>query len=397
MKIIADENIPAVAQAFGTLGEVTLLPGRNLRVQDVRSADVLLVRSVTRVGRELLEGSRVRFVGSATIGFDHVDRGYLQSQSIGFATAPGSNATSAAEYVVSALLALDEREGFSLARRTVGIVGCGNVGSRVRDRLSALGYDCLINDPPLREQGGHDAFVGFDDILQTDIISVHVPLELSGRHPTRHLFDGAVLQQMKPDAVLINTSRGAVVDNAALGALLARRRDLCVVLDVWEGEPAIEMRLLEKVALGTAHIAGYSLDGKLRGTEMIYRAACDYLGCVPRWDAAAVLPAANTLDLRGLPGGDELEQVRAAVFNAYDIRADDERLRGLLRLPPAERPAGFDRLRKEYPVRREFAATTVIINSDAGRLDALLRGIGFNVVVGDASHTRNSTVKLIQK
>jgi erythronate-4-phosphate dehydrogenase len=197
--------------------------------------------------------------------------------------------------------------------------------------------------------------------------------------------------------VLINTSRGAVVDNAALGALLARRRDLCVVLDVWEGEPAIEMRLLEKVALGTAHIAGYSLDGKLRGTEMIYRAACDYLGCVPRWDAAAVLPAANTLDLRGLPGGDELEQVRAAVFNAYDIRADDERLRGLLRLPPAERPAGFDRLRKEYPVRREFAATTVIINSDAGRLDALLRGIGFNVVVGDASHTRNSTVKLIQK
>ena len=387
MKIIADENIPAVAQAFGTLGEVTLLPGRDLRAQDVRTADVLLVRSVTRVGRELLEGSRVRFVGSATIGFDHVDRDYLQSRSIGFATAPGSNATSAAEYVVSALLALGEWEGFSLARRTVGIVGCGNVGSRVRDRLAALGCDCLINDPPLRERGGHDEFVGLDDILQADIISVHVPLERAGRHPTWRLFDEAVLRRMKPDAVLINTSRGAVVENAALDALLAKRRDLRVVLDVWEGEPAIEMRLLEKVALGTAHIAGYSLDGKLRGTEMIYRAACDYLGCAPRWDAATVLPAANTLDLRGSTGGDVLEQVRAAVFNAYDIRADDERLRGLLRLPPADRPAGFDRLRKEYPIRREFAATTVVISEDAARLGDLLRGIGFNVVDGSASHT----------
>jgi erythronate-4-phosphate dehydrogenase len=383
MKIIADENIPAVEQAFGTLGEVTLLPGRNLRARDVSKADILLVRSVTRVGRELLHGSQVHFVGSATIGFDHVDRDYLQSRSIGFATAPGSNAISAAEYVVSALLALGEREGFSLAQRTVGIVGCGNVGSRVRDRLAALGCVCLINDPPLRERGGHGAFVGLDEILQTDIITVHVPLERNGQYPTMHLFDGAVLQQLKPDAVLINTSRGAVVDNAALDILLARHRHLRVVLDVWEGEPAIEMSLLEKVALGTAHIAGYSLDGKLRGTEMIYRAACDYLGRVPSWDAAAVLPEANTLDLRGLTGGDDLEQVRAAVFNTYDIRADDERLRGLLRLPPDERPAGFDRLRKDYPVRREFAATTVVINEDAVRLGDLLRGIGFNVVVGD--------------
>jgi erythronate-4-phosphate dehydrogenase len=383
MKIIADENIPAVAQAFGTLGEVTLLPGRNLRSQDVRHADVLLVRSVTRVGRELLEGSRVRFVGSATIGFDHVDRDYLQSRAIGFATAPGSNATSAAEYVVSALLALGEREGFRLAGCTVGIVGCGNVGSRVRERLAALGCDCLINDPPLRERGGHDAFVDLDDILQADIISVHVPLDRSGRHPTWHLIDEAVLRRMKPGAVLINTSRGAVVDNAALDALLARRQDLRVVLDVWEGEPTIDTVLLEKVALGTAHIAGYSLDGKLRGTEMIYRAACGNLGCAPRWDAAAALPAANTLDLRSLPGDDDLEQVRKVVSLAYDIRRDDERLRGLLKLQANERPAGFDRLRKEYPVRREFAATTVIINSDAGRLGVLLRGIGFDVVVSD--------------
>jgi erythronate-4-phosphate dehydrogenase len=387
MKIIADENIPAVVQAFGTLGEVTLLHGRTLRAQDVRHADVLLVRSVTRVGRELLEGSRVRFVGSATIGFDHVDRDYLQSRAIGFATAPGSNATSAAEYVVCALLALGEREGVRLAGRTVGIVGCGNVGSRVRERLAVLGCDCLINDPPLRERGAHDDYVGLDDILQADIISVHVPLEKSGRHPTWHLFDEAVLRRMKPGATLINTSRGAVVDNAALDALLATRRDLRVVLDVWEGEPAINMALLEKIAVGTAHIAGYSLDGKLRGTEMIYRAACDYFGRAPRWDVAAVLPPANTLDLRSLAGDDDLEQVRKVVSLAYDIRMDDERLRGLLRLPPDERPAGFDRLRKEYPVRREFTATTVIINENAVAPGGLLRGLGFNVVDFGASNT----------
>jgi erythronate-4-phosphate dehydrogenase len=387
MKIIADENIPAVAEAFGTLGEVTLLPGRSLRAQDVRAADVLLVRSVTRVGQELLEGSSVRFVGSATIGFDHVDRDYLQSQGIGFATAPGSNATSAAEYVVSALLALGEREGFRLAGRTVGIVGCGNVGSRVRDRLVALGCDCLINDPPLHERGGQDTFVGLDDILQADIISLHVPLERSGRHSTWHLFDEAVLRRMKPGAVLINTSRGAVVDNAALDALLVQRRDIGVVLDVWEGEPAINTALLENVALGTAHIAGYSLDGKLRGTEMIYRAACDHFGYTPRWNAADVLPAAESLDLRGGTGADAIERLREAVFRVYDVRADDARLRGLLMLTPEEQPAAFDRLRKDYPQRREFAVTTAVVDGTDGALENLLRGIGFNVLDDSAPDT----------
>jgi erythronate-4-phosphate dehydrogenase len=387
MKIIADENIPAVAQAFAALGDVTLLPGRGLRARDVHDADVLLVRSVTRVGRDLLEGSRVRFVGSATIGFDHVDRDYLRAREIGFATAPGSNATSAAEYVLSALLALGERNGFNLAGRTVGIVGCGNVGARVRNRLTALGCDCLVNDPPLQEQGGHDAFVGLDAILQADIISLHVPLERAGRHPTWHLFDAALLRRLKPRAILVNTSRGAVVDNAALDALLMRRADLSVVLDVWEGEPSINTALLERVALGTAHIAGYSLDGKLRGTEMIYRAACEYFGYPLQWDAGAVLPAANRVDLRGTSGGDVLARFREALFVVYDIRRDDARLRGLLQLPPVERPAAFDRLRKEYPVRREFAATTVVIDPDAPELGKLLRAVGFDVLVGNAPNT----------
>jgi erythronate-4-phosphate dehydrogenase len=387
MKIIADENIPAVAQAFGTLGEVTLLPGRSLRAGDVRAADVLLVRSVTRVGRELLEGSRVRFVASATIGFDHIDRDYLRSRSIGFATAPGSNAISAAEYVVSALLALGDREQITMPGCRVGIVGCGNVGSRVRDRLTALGCECLVNDPPLREQGGHDDFVQLEGLLQADIVSLHVPLERRGPHPTWHLVDKTFLRRMKPGAVLINTSRGAVVDNAALDAVLSERRDLRVVLDVWEGEPAIAVPLLEKVDLGTAHIAGYSLDGKLRGTEMIYHAVCDHFGCTPRWKAVDVLPTGDALDLRGGTGVDAFERLREAVFRVYDIRTDDARLRSLLTLTPEERPAAFDRLRKDYPVRREFAATTVLVDDADGALVNLLRGVGFNVLDDSASVT----------
>jgi len=376
MKIIADENIPCVQQAFSTLGEVTLLPGRQMRASDVHAADVLLVRSVTQVGRDLLEGSQVCFVGSATIGFDHVDRDYLQRQAIGFATAPGSNATSAAEYIVSVILALAERDGFEPADKRVGIIGCGNVGSRVLKKLTALGMRCLVNDPPLQAQGGHDGFVGLDDILQADIITLQVPLTQTGAHPTFHLVDAAFLGKLAPGSVLINAARGAVVDNTVLDRLLGVRDDLTVVLDVWEGEPAINAALLEKVALGTPHIAGYSLDGKLRGTEMIYRAACEYFGIGSQgWSAGDALPAPCALQL-GDTGQDAL---RTAVFQTYDVRRDDRRLRRIAALDADEYPVYFDRLRKEYPVRREFQETPVISNGTGRTALSKLRSIGFNI------------------
>jgi len=377
MKIIADENIPCVREAFASLGEVTLLPGRGMRPEQVRAADLLLVRSVTRVDRELLAGSRVRFVGSATIGFDHVDRDYLQAQGIGFSTAPGSNATSAAEYVVSALMVLAERRGFDPAGKTVGIIGCGNVGSRVRRKLEALGMRCLVNDPPLQAQGGHGDFVDLERVLEADVITVHVPLTRSGPHPTLHLVDAAFLARLGPGAVFINTARGAVTDNAALDSLLAARTDLAVVLDVWEGEPAINAGLLEKVDLGTPHIAGYSLDGKLRGTEMIYRAACAFLDVPVQWSAAAALPPAPALELDG--DAALLETVREAVLQCYDVRADDARLRHTLTLPVTERAACFDRLRKEYPVRREFAEMELRAAHLDERLGQVLAGLGFTL------------------
>lgn len=379
MKIVADENIPAVTEAFAALGEVALVRGRGLEPAQVADADVLLVRSVTRVDERLLAGSKVRFVGSATIGFDHVDRDWLAAHGIGFATAPGSNATSAAEYVVSVLMVLSQQQGFRLAGRSVGIIGCGNVGSRVKSRLSALGMTCRVNDPPLHAAGVAGEYVSLEEVLACDIVTVHVPLETGGAHPTRHLIDAEALARLRPGAILLNTSRGAVADNAALLEVLRRRDDLTVVLDVWEGEPSISVDLLKQVALGTPHIAGYSLDGKLRGTEMICRAACDFLGVPADWDARRVLPSVAPVDISPLADADPETLARAAVLGCYDVRVDDEHLRRLLELDVEERPVYFDRLRKHYPVRREFAATPLVRGTLTDAQQRVLTGLGFVV------------------
>jgi erythronate-4-phosphate dehydrogenase len=383
MKIIADENIPCAEQAFSTLGDVTLVSGRELRAAQVRDTDILLVRSVTRVDAGLLDGSRVRFVGSATIGFDHVDRDYLQSHGIGFATAPGSNAVSAAEYVISALLVLSGQEQFDLAGKRIGIVGCGNVGSQVHRKLTTLGAECLLNDPPLQEQYGGRDFVGLEAILEADIITLHVPLTHTGRHPTFHLVDEALMKRFRPHTILVNTARGAAVDNRALERLLAGRPDLSIVLDVWEGEPAIDAALLQKIVLGTPHIAGYSLDGKLRGTGMIYRAVCAHFGLAVQWEEGGELPPGESLDLSAMDDSDPVACLGKAVFQSYDIRRDDRRLRELLTLAPAQAPAYFDRLRKEYPVRREFSATTLRLGRSHAALRPVFEGLGFNVISDD--------------
>jgi erythronate-4-phosphate dehydrogenase len=395
MRIVADENIPCVAEAFGSLGEVHLTPGRSLSADDVREADVLLVRSVTPVGAKLLEGSRVRFVGTATIGTDHVDTAYLEKAGIAFAAAPGSNANSVAEYTTAALLVVAQRRGYTLAGRSIGVIGVGNVGSRVAQKATALGMKVLLNDPPLQRATGDARYLPLEDLLACDFLTLHVPLERGGPDPTWHMVDGEFLSRMKPGSVLLNSSRGAVVDNAALraalradllGALDAGRVD-AAVLDVWEGEPDIRTDLLERVTLGTPHIAGYSLDGKVNGTEMIYAAACRRLGVEPCWTAAQGLPRPEFPEMFIRAEGRPIEEVvREAVLTAYPIEEDDEALREILTLPAAARPARFDELRKTYPVRREFRNVTIHLSGAAeGALDAaeVLKKIGF--VVAPAS------------
>ncbi|MFQ5568114.1 MAG: 4-phosphoerythronate dehydrogenase [Rhodothermales bacterium] len=366
LHILVDENIPLASEAFSTLGRVTCLPGRRMTPEAVRIADVLLVRSVTRVDAALLEGSAVRFVGSATIGTDHVDRAYVQERGIAFAYAPGSNAESVVEYVLAALLRLSVRKAEALRGKTVGIVGCGHIGGQLAVRLPAFGVRVLKNDPPLAEHARqaerpHD-FVPLDKVLaEADILTSHVPLTREGPHATYHLLDETTLRRMKPGAWLLNTARGAVVSNEALKAVLADGHLGAAVLDVWENEPVPDPGLLHLVDLATPHIAGYSFDGKIRGTRMLYQALVDYLDVLPTWDAGAALaPGPDEVLPLAVPDPmlSEMVWLDHLVRQMYDLQADDARLRRLLTLPPEKHAAYFSGLRKQYPRRRSFTRHT---------------------------------------
>lgn len=376
MKIVADENIPYVNEAFSTLGDVVCLPGRSITPEDVRDADLLLVRSITKVGEQLLQGSTVRFVATATIGEDHIDRGWLEANHIGFSSAPGCNANSVGEYLVAALLHLSEKHGFNLSEKSIGIVGVGNVGSNVAQKASALGMKVVLNDPPREESTGSEGFSPLDAIVDCDIITTHVPLTRTGPHGTWHLVDSDFLARLKPGSFVINSARGAVVDNPALLDALRRGHLGGAVLDVWEGEPEPDLDLLRAVDLATPHIAGYSFDGKVNGTVQIYEAACAHLGKTADWSPTPLLPVPEHPSI--LLTKDE-EILKNVVERVYPIRNDDARMRLIVDEAPSARAGYFDKLRKTYPRRREFYNSRI----EPGELDAatveMLRGIGFTV------------------
>lgn len=358
LTIVADENIPFVAEFFQTLGEVRTYPGRTLTAAQVRDADVLLVRSVTAVNASLLDGSAVKFVGTCTIGIDHLDVAYLTQRGIAYSSAPGCNANSVVEYIFSVLA----RQKPDWLQASFGIIGCGNVGGHLHRRLNALGLKTFCYDPFLTPAQNPD-LCSLDQVLSADVVCLHTPLTRDGEHPTWHLLDEARLQQLRPGCLLINAGRGPAIDNQALKRVLAARSDLTAVLDVWEPEPNLDVELLQQVALASPHIAGYSYDGKVEGTAMIYRALCRHLG------TAEVVSVEDLLrdDASGqqtlvLPSGAErtLQQwVNAIILQAYDVAQDDQRMRAALLsadcLASTEAFAqAFDALRKHYPKRREF-------------------------------------------
>ncbi len=377
MKIIADENIPYVREAFSAFGTVHTLPGRAITREALADANVLLVRSITRVDRDLLEGTPVRFVATATIGEDHVDKAYLQEKGIAFSAAPGCNAGSVCQYVTAALLSLADAFGLRLDAMTLGIVGVGNVGGRVWKAAEALGMRCMLNDPPLADKTGDPRYRPIAEILDCDIITLHTPLEKTGPYPTWHLADASFLGRMQRDGILINTARGAVADNQVVTAALQEGHLRAAVLDVWENEPHPEIALVEAAFIATPHIAGYSFDGKVNGTRQIYEALCAHLGVTPTWDPSPLLPAPECPEIRVNP--DDPRAVSGAVRAVYDIMRDDAAMRGILTVPESERGAYFDRLRKEYPRRREFFNTRVRLTRSNTQVAATLSGIGFNV------------------
>ncbi|MEC8442634.1 MAG: 4-phosphoerythronate dehydrogenase PdxB [Pseudomonadota bacterium] len=377
MRIYADENIPLAEQFFGDFGTLTRLPGRTMTAADIKDADVLLVRSVTQVDRALLDGTGVKFVGTATIGTDHIDQAYLQEQGIGFVSAPGCNAQAVVDYVLSALSVMVDARGINFRQLSVGIVGVGNVGGLLRQRLEQMGLSVKAVDP-FKDESDVGELTSLTDVLSCDVVTMHTPLEREGDYPTHHLISTDELEAMAPDACLINASRGGVVDNAALKAHLMANPDFVAVMDVWENEPELDRELMALCTLATPHIAGYSLDGKMRGTEQVYQGACEFFGLPVRLKLGQFLPEPG---IKRVDFGSEApvhQALRTAIRACYEIRVDDGVMRSAVNRSQNLR-ATFDELRKGYPLRRDTTNLRVGVPARAHDLQDALEAAGFDV------------------
>jgi erythronate-4-phosphate dehydrogenase len=376
MIIALDEVIPYWEQAFSGVGELRPYRARSLRPADVRDADALVVRSITTVDSALLDGSSVRFVGTVSVGMDHLDLDYLASRGIRIANAAGSNARSVAEYVTATLLVLSSRKKCHRRRNSLAVIGAGNVGSRVAAMAKAMGLEVLLCDPPLRDATGDPRYRDLHDVLEADILTFHVPLTTRGPYPTRHMVDRNLLDRLSAHQILLNSSRGPVFDCMALKDALKSGRIGGACLDVWEKEPQADYELLEFLDIGTAHIAGYSLDGKIRATRMILEQLADFLGRDARWEGSHLLPPETTIAVGAADPADGV--LCSAVLSAYNILEDDARLRALSRLDSENAAAGFDRLRNEYNFRPEFAHYRIESPSLDRDTLRILRELGFS-------------------
>ena len=344
MKIIADDKIPFIREALEQIAdEVVYVPGREFTPGLVRDADALVTRTRTRCDQSLLEGSRVRFIATATIGFDHIDTDYCRRAGIAWANAPGCNAASVVQYAQSALLLWQQATGIPLHTLTLGIVGAGNVGTQVASMARELGMTVLLNDPPREDREGKEEFCSLEELARRcDVLSFHVPLNREGKYNTFHLADEAFFATLERHPLLMNTSRGEVVDTAALLHALDERRVADAIVDVWENEPDIDRRLLSRAFLATPHIAGYSADGKANATRMALDALCRFFHLRADYRIVPPPPACPVIRAHDLTD---------ACLQMYDPRRDCAALRA--------RPELFEKLRGDYPLRREKQAYTV--------------------------------------
>ena len=373
MKVVCDSAIPFLKGALEPYCQVVYAHGSEICREMVMDADALVIRTRTRCNATLLEGTKVRFIATATIGYDHIDTQWCESNGIRWTNAPGCNSWSVQQYIGSLLVTMSRTLGFSFRERTLGIVGAGNVGSKVARLAALLGFRVLLCDPPRARREGSGQFVSLDEIIsRSDIITLHVPLIRDGEDATFHLFDDSRLASMNRNQILINSSRGEVVDGAALKNALAQKKILAASLDVWENEPQIDTQLLSLLFTGTPHIAGYSVDGKATGTTMSVQALGKFFDLPCRdWEVTkvpqSVQPSEFSIDTTGKTPQEVLAD---AILHTYDIRTDDAALRADV--------ASFEKQRSHYPVRREFPAFCVrTLNDDTGRSTVFLREAGF--------------------
>ena len=372
MKILADQNMPLVEQYFADFAVVERFDGRMLQSEQLVDVDVLLTRSITQVNKALLsKANKLKYVGTATIGVDHIDTALLKKRGIVFTSAPGCNAVAVAEYVLSSLFALAQENASSIEGKTIGIVGVGSIGSCLRDKLAALNVQLLVCDPPKYEAGLLPDHCDLDTLLaQSDIVTFHVPLIKNGEHCTLHLMNKARLTALKSGVTLINASRGDVIDNHALLEVMQAGAKLDLVLDVWENEPTIVTELLDYVRFASVHIAGHTLEGKARGTHMLYQAVCELEGISADKLLADFLPQPSITQIT-LQQTFNYNDLGKLLHLVYDVRRDD----GILRRHLVEQ--GFDSLRKSYPIRREFSTVNIVGAADYA---PMLSALGFNIL-----------------
>lgn len=373
MKIIIDDKIPYIKGALEPFADVIYLPGNKTTPEVVKDADAIITRTRTNCNEKLLAGSKVKFIATATIGYDHIDTAWCEQSGISWTNAPGCNSKSVEQYIASALMVMAEKKNFLLKEKTIGIVGVGNVGAKVARLCEIFGMKVLLNDPPRARTEGTKAFVELQHILENaDIISLHVPLNLDGADKTFHLADDSFFADAKKHPIIINSCRGEVTDTESLKTALRSGQISGAVIDCWEHEPQIDLDLLQLTDLATPHIAGYSKDGKANGTSMSIRALSHFFGLgINNWKSSGIeLPESPEIFIDGT--GKTTQQVLAeAIFATYDIRKDDKRFR--------DSPDTFELQRGDYPVRREFPAFTVICKINNIKTINKLKQLGFRL------------------
>jgi erythronate-4-phosphate dehydrogenase len=372
LKIVIDNKIPYIKGALEPFANVVYLPGNKTTPGIVKDADALITRTRTRCNRQLLEGSKVRFIATATIGFDHIDTDFCKLAGIEWTNAPGCNAGSVNQYIASALLSYSLKKGFSLKDKTIGIVGAGHVGSKVAAFCKTTGMRILLNDPPRERREGPEKFVSLKKIMEeSDIITFHVPLNKSGPDATWHMVNIDFIKNIN-QPLLVNSCRGEVFDTAAIKEAINKKLISGFIADCWENEPDIDTELLNMADLATPHIAGYSKDGKANGTKMSVQAVSRFFNLgIDDWEPAGIeLPESTVIDIDGDKKTDN-SVLAEAVISTYDIKKDDLALR--------ESPPLFEKLRGDYPVRREFGTYTIKVKNVKDDTKRRLLELGFKL------------------
>lgn len=373
LRIVADDKIPFLKGALEPFAEMIYMPGNKISREILMHSDALLIRTRTKCDESLLKDTGIRFIGTATIGYDHIDTRYCDKNKIIWTNAPGCNSSSVQQYISAALLKIAFKNNFQLKNKTLGIIGVGNVGSKIEKFARVIGMNVLLNDPPRERAEGKKNFQSLDAVLsESDIITVHVPLNMTGEDHTFHLFNDIAFRKVKKGSWFINSSRGEVTDTKDLKEALTSGILGASIIDVWENEPAVDLALMNLVSIATPHIAGYSTDGKANGTAMVVNSISKYFN-LPHvnWYPENIPSPGSPVFSIDCDGKSEDEIIREAVTHTYNIDEDNNRFR----LSPLD----FENLRGNYPLRREFSSFSISLIRGNSKTRKILKNLGFYI------------------